>query len=87
MAKKDYSVLPKKSKGKKSAIEQRVCRLIRLVLMLDRGVLNVDCAAKECDVNKRTIQRNLKILEAAGVRLHKSLSSNSNYTLDPEFRF
>lgn len=87
MAKKDYSKLPKKSKGKKSAIEQRVCRLIRLMLMLDRGVLNVDRAAIECEVNKRTIQRDIKILKAAGVRISKSLTTNSNYKLDPEFRF
>lgn len=65
MAKKDYSLLPKKTKEKKSATEHRVCRLVRLMLMLDRGVLNLERAAEECGVNKRTIQRDLKILEGA----------------------
>lgn len=54
---------------------------------LRHGVLNVDRAAIECEVNKRTIQRDIKILKAAGVRISKSLTTNSNYKLDPEFRF
>lgn len=87
MAKKDYSVLPKKTKKEKSDTERRVCRLVRLMLMLDRGVLNLERAAEECGVNKRTIQRDLKILEGAGISLCKPVETNSNYVLDPEFRF
>lgn len=88
MAEKDYSVLPKKSKKeKKMDIEQRVCRLIRLMLTLDKGVLNLDRAAQDCGINKRTIQRDLKVLEAAGIPLYKPVQANSNYVLEPDFRF
>lgn len=84
--KKDYTSLPKKSnKSQKADKDQRICRLVRLMVMLDTGILNLDNAAKECGVNKRTIQRDLKVLEAAGLPIYKPKESNANYRLEKDF--
>lgn len=55
--------------------------------MLDTGVLNLDEAAKPCDVINRTLLRNLKVLEAAGIPLYKPNEANANYRLEKDFRF
>ena len=52
---------------------------------MDTGILNLDNAAKECGVNKRTIQRDLKVLEAAGLPIYKPKESNANYRLEKDF--
>lgn len=58
------------------------------MLMLDTGVLNLDEPAKQpCDVINRTLLRNLKVLEAAGIPLYKPNEENANYRLEKEFRF
>ena len=66
--------------------DKRLVRLVRLMLLLDRGVLNLDHAARECGVSKRTIQRDLNVLEAAGIPLYKPCEANSNYCLAKDFR-
>lgn len=55
--------------------------------MLDTGVLNLDEAAKPCDVINRTLLRNLKVLEAARIPLYKQNEANANYRLEKDFRF
>lgn len=84
--KKDFSKLPKKAnKNGKPEKEQRICRLVRLMLLLDSGVLNLDDAARDCNVNKRTIQRDLKVLEEAGFPIYKPVNTNGNYRLTNPF--
>ncbi len=84
--KKDFSKLPKKAnKSGKPEKDQRICRLVRLMLLLDSGVLNLDDAARDCNVNKRTIQRDLKVLEEAGFPIYKPVNTNGNYRLTIPF--
>ncbi len=84
--KKDFSKLPKKAnKDGKPEKDLRICRLVRLMLMLDSGVLNLDDAARNCKVNKRTIQRDLKVLEEAGFPIYKPVNTNGNYRLQEDF--
>lgn len=84
--KKDFSKLPKKAnKSGKPEKDQRICRLVRLMLLLDSGVLNLDDAARDCNVNKRTIQRDLKVLEEAGFPIYKPVNTNGNYRLTNPF--
>ncbi len=79
-SKKNRPVDPGKDKDK------RLVRLVRLMLLLERGVLNLDHAARDCGVSKRTIQRDLNVLEAAGIPLYKPCETNANYCLDKNFR-
>lgn len=84
--KKDFSKLPKKAnKSGKPEKDQRICRLVRLMLLLDSGMLNLDDAARDCNVNKRTIQRDLKVLEEAGFPIYKPVNTNGNYRLTNPF--
>ncbi len=81
----------KKSKHKKTACrgadkDKRLVRLVRLMLLLDKGIVNLDHAAQDCGVSRRTIQRDLNVLEAAGIPLYKPCETNSNYCLAKDFR-
>ena len=67
--------------------DKRLVRLVRLMLQLDKGILNLDHAARDCGVSKRTIQRDLNVLEAAGIPLYKPNEGNANYRLEKDFRF
>lgn len=88
---KDFSKLPKKSADKKSKknsdkeIIDHLSRLIKLMITLNNGVLNLHQAAQECGVSKRTINRDIKILEKAGIPLYKPNEQNANYRLRPDF--
>lgn len=57
------------------------------MLILDTGVLNLDEAAKSCNVINRTLLLDLKVLEAAGIPLYKPNEANANYRLEKDFRF
>lgn len=84
--KKDFSKLPQKSnKVNSPEKDHRICRLVHLMLLLDSGVLNLDEAARDCNVNKRTIQRDIKVLEAAGFPVYKPSNTNGNYRLMQSF--
>lgn len=90
--KKDYKKLSEQTKKTKQAKgtgkdefkedkDKRLIRLIRLMRIADEGVLNEDKAARACGVSKRTIQRDIKVLIAAGIPLYKENDFNSNYRL------
>lgn len=88
---KDFSKLPKKSGAQKAKnngereIIDHLSRLIKLLITLNNGVLNLNQAAQECGVSKRTMNRDIKILEKAGIPLYKPNEQNSNYRLRPDF--
>lgn len=82
--KKDFSNLPKKSTLKKEK-EKHLTRLIKLMITLAQDTLNLDEAAQECNVSKRTILRDIKILEDAGIPLYKPNEKESNYCITEDF--
>lgn len=90
--KKDFSKLPKETVKNKTTAKtdkdkiKHLTRLIKLMIILDNGTLNLDRAAEECGVSKRTIQRDVEILQEAGVLLYKPNEQNSNYHLRPDFQ-
>ena len=89
---KDFKKLPKKTAKNKPTLKsdkdkiKHLTRLIKLMIILDNGALNLDRAAEECGVSKRTIQRDVEILQAAGILLYKPNEQNSNYHLRPDFQ-
>lgn len=82
--KKDFSKLPKKSEVKKER-EKHIIRLVKLIITLNQGVLNLDEIAQECNVSKRTILRDIKILEDAGIPLYKPSERESNYRITEDY--
>ncbi len=82
--KKDFSKLPKKS-AVKAEREKHLTRLVKLMIVLDQGVLNLDEIAQECNVSKRTILRDIRILEDAGIPLYKPSEKESNYLITEGF--
>ncbi len=84
--KKDFSKLPKKAtKQRNEDITKGLQRLVKLMIILDNGVLNLDQAAQECGVSRRTIQRDVRILQDAGISMYKPNEQNVNYRLSPDF--
>lgn len=83
---KDFKKLPKKStKTKNEDVKKGLSRLIKLMIDLNQGVLNLDHAAEECGVSRRTIQRDIKTLEQAGLPLYKPNKQNVNYRVRSDF--
>ena len=86
--KKDFSKLPKKAtKRKNEDVKKGLSRLIKLMIDLNQGVLNLDHAAKECGVSRRTIQRDIETLEQAGLTLYKPNPQNVNYRVRDDFEW
>lgn len=86
--KKDFSKLPKKAtKQKNEDVKKGLSRLIKLMIDLNQGVLNLDHAAKECGVSRRTIQRDIETLEQAGLTLYKPNPQNVNYRVRDDFEW
>ncbi len=86
--KKDFSKLPKKSTKKKNEdMKKGLSRLIKLMIDLNQGVLNLDHAAQECGVSRRTIQRDIDTLEKAGLPLYKPNPQNVNYRVRDDFEW
>lgn len=84
--KKDFSKLPKKATQQKNEeVKKGLSRLIKLMIDLNQGVLNLDHAAQECGVSRRTIQRDIETLEQAGLPLYKPNKQNVNYRVLDEF--
>lgn len=84
--KKDFKKLPKKStKTKNEDVKKGLSRLIKLMIDLNQGVLNLDHAAEECGVSRRTIQRDIETLEQAGLPLYKPNKQNVNYRVRSDF--
>ena len=85
---KDFKKLPKKStKTKNKDIKKGLSRLIKLMIELNQGVLNLDHAAKENGVSRRTIQRDIDLLEQAGLPLYKPNPQNVNYRVRSDFEW
>lgn len=88
--KKDFTKLPKKPTTKKKKAEQekikQLTRLIKLIITLNSGVLNLDHAAQECGVSRRTITRDVNLLQMAGLPLYKPNEQNVNYRLRSDFQ-
>ena len=79
---KDFKKLSRKSKKNTKHISiTGLQRLIKLMIILDQGTLNLDNAAQECGVSRRTIQRDIKLLQDAGISMYKPNEQNSNYRL------
>lgn len=78
--KTDFSKLPKKDKKEEKQFSH-LARLIKLLVILQQGVLNLDTAAQECGVSRRTILRDIEILEKAGIPLYKPTKQGANYRL------
>lgn len=86
--KKDFKKLPKKStKTKNEDVKKGLSRLIKLMIDLNQGVLNLDHAAQECGVSRRTIQRDIETLEQAGLPLYKPNKQNVNYRVRDDFEW
>lgn len=86
--KKDFTKLPKKTaKTKNEDAKKGLSRLIKLMIDLNQGVLNLDHAAKECGVSRRTIQRDIETLEQAGLTLYKPNPQNVNYRVRDDFEW
>ncbi len=86
--KKDFAKLPKKAtKRKNEDVKKGLSRLIKLMIDLNQGVLNLDHAAKECGVSRRTIQRDIETLEQAGLTLYKPNPQNVNYRVRDDFEW
>jgi len=86
--KKDFSKLPKKAtKQKNEDVKKGLSRLIKLMIDLNQGVLNLDHAAQECGVSRRTIQRDIETLEEAGLTLYKPNPQNVNYRVWDDFEW
>lgn len=86
--KKDFSKLPQKSTKKKNEdVKKGLSRLIKLMIDLNQGVLNLDHAAQECGVSRRTIQRDIETLEQAGLPLYKPNKQNVNYRVRDDFEW
>ncbi|MBR2082457.1 MAG: tetratricopeptide repeat protein [Elusimicrobiaceae bacterium] len=86
--KKDFTKLPKKTTKKKNEdVKKGLSRLIKLMIDLNQGVLNLDHAAQECGVSRRTIQRDIETLEKAGLPLYKPNPQNVNYRVRDEFEW
>ncbi len=80
MAKKDYSALPKKSNPNKHPDAKRLPRLISILFDLDKQrFVNINCLANEFQVHKRTILRDLTLLEEMGVALYKPVGYGPHY--------
>lgn len=82
--KKDFSKLPKKS-TKNIDKEKHLIRLVRLMITLGQGVLNLEKIAEECNVSTRTILRDINILESAGLPIYKPSERERNYRIDEDF--
>ncbi len=79
--KKDFSQLKKsKTKGEENK-EKGLVRLMKLMVMLDQGALNLDKASEELGVSRRTLLRDVKILQDAGVPIFKPTEQGANYRL------
>ena len=78
--KKNFSKLPKKTMLKKER-EKHLTRLVKLMILLGQGAVNLDEIAQECNVSKRTILRDIRILEDAGIPLYKPSEKESNYSM------
>ena len=86
--KKDFKKLPKKTaKTKNEDVKKGLSRLIKLMIDLNQGVLNLDHAAQECGVSRRTIQRDIELLEQAGLPLYKPNKQNVNYRVRDDFEW
>lgn len=86
--KKDFTKLPKKTaKTKNEDVKKGLSRLIKLMITLNQGVLNLDHAAEECGVSRRTIQRDIELLEQAGLPLYKPNPQNINYRVRDDFEW
>lgn len=86
--KKDFTKLPKKAtKQKNEDVKKGLSRLIKLMIDLNQGVLNLDHAAAECGVSRRTIQRDIETLEQAGLPLYKPNKQNVNYRVRSDFEW
>lgn len=85
---KDFAKLPQKTtKRKNEDVKKGLSRLIKLMIDLNQGVLNLDHAAKECGVSRRTIQRDIETLEQAGLPLYKPNKQNVNYRVRDDFEW
>ena len=84
--KTDFSKLPKKDKKEEKQFSH-LARLIKLLIILQQGVLNLDTAAQECGVSRRTILRDIDILEQGGIPLYKPTKQGANYRLLESFKF
>lgn len=84
--KTDFSKLPKKDKREEKQFSH-LARLIKLLIILQQGVLNLDKAAQECGVSRRTILRDIDILEQGGIPLYKPTKQGANYRLLESFKF
>ena len=84
---KDFENLPKRpaKKKKEEQKEKHLTRLIKLLITLDNGVLNLNKAAQEYGVDKRTILRDVRLLQDSGVPLYKPNEQNANYRLQEDF--
>ena len=86
--KKDFTKLPKKTaKTKNEDVKKGLSRLINLMITLNQGVLNLDHAAQENGVSRRTIQRDIELLEQAGLPLYKPNKQNVNYRVRDDFEW
>ena len=86
--KKDFTKLPKKTaKTKNEDVKKGLSRLINLMITLNQGVLNLDHAAQENGVSRRTIQRDIDLLEQAGLPLYKPNPQNVNYRVRDDFEW
>ena len=80
--KKDFSQLKKsKTKGEENK-EKGLVRLMKLMVTLDRGSLNLDKASEELGVSRRTLLRDVKILQDAGIPIFKPTEQGANYRLE-----
>lgn len=85
---KDFSKLPRKgAKKKKGEVKKGLARLINLLITLNQGVLNLDRAAQENGVSRRTILRDIETLEQAGIPLYKPNAQNVNYRVREDFNW
>lgn len=84
--KTDFSKLLKKDKKEEKQFSH-LARLIKLLIILQQGVLNLDTAAQECGVSRRTILRDIDILEQGGIPLYKPTKQGANYRLLESFKF
>lgn len=91
--KKDFKKLHEKQPKKKSIAKsdndkiKHLTRLIKLMITLNQGVLNLDNAAQENGVSRRTIQRDIDLLEKAGLPLYKPNPQNVNYRVRDDFEW
>lgn len=86
--KKDFTKLSSKTPEKRNKqVRKSLSRLINLMITLNQGVLNLDHAARENGVSRRTIQRDIETLENAGLPLYKPNPQNLNYCVRKDFEW